>query len=321
MGQYTDDGGVVSSKLPVSERGGGPKGHNSVFGLFRGIVVRAIYPDDQDTYTGDRMEYVLRVRGQEYRSVIDMRKGGGVYDYTERVRTGVDKSYTGELNENQFNENLDGEHVYVMFVEGRGDTPIIVGAATHPKQAQYKLAARADGEFQVEEYNGIEVLIDKEGTYTITQVGLKDKDGNILNTAAASSIIKLDGTTGDIEFNSYGVEDEASARIKITKAGKQIDLDAGGNSVVMGAAGVKTTDKNGNIVEMASAGINVTVNGKANINASGDVNVQAGGNAIVQASKIELNGSSGMVLTTVTDPVVDLITGTPTMGVPTVVAG
>jgi hypothetical protein len=329
MGQYTEDGGVVSSKLPISERGGGPKSHNSMFGLFRGIVVRAVFPDDEKSYTGDRIEYVVRVRGQEYPNVIDMRRGGGVYNYNERVRQGIEKSYTGELNENQFSENLDGEHVYVMFIEGSGDVPIIVGAATHPKQADYKLPSKIQEEFEVEEFNGLEVMIDKDGTYTITQVGKKDKDGTILNPDATSSIIKMDGLTGDITLDCYGEEELTSARIKLTKKDKKLEFDVDNNSIVLDMNGILVTDKNQNIVEMKAGGVNITVNGKANIKASGEVDVTAGadckvtasGNAVVTAAKIELNGSSGMVLTTVTDPVIDLITGTPTMGVPTVVAG
>lgn len=327
MGLYTEDGGVVSSKLPVSERGGGQKGHNSMFGLFRGIIIRAIFPNDKDSYTGDRMEYVIRVRGQEYPNCIDMRKSGGVFDYSERVRSITEKSFTGELSEGEFNENLDGEHVYVMFVEGKGDIPIIIGAATHPKQ--YVKASKDQAQFEADEFNGLEIGIDKDGSYTVKQVGLKDKDGTILNPDAVSSVIKLDAKTGDIEMNPFGLEDLTSLRIKFTKASKQVDIDAQGNSIVMGAGGIKTTDKNGNIVEMKSGAVNITVSGdakvavsgKADISTGGDTKVTAGGNVVLTGSKVEMNGSSGMVLTTVTDPVVDLITGTPTVGVPTVMAG
>jgi uncharacterized protein involved in type VI secretion and phage assembly len=63
------------------------------------------------------------------------------------------------------------------------------------------------------------------------------------------------------------------------------------------------------------------IQGDVTVNSSGDVNVTASGDANVTGSSINLNGSSGQVLTTLTDPVVDLITGVPTIGVPTVNAG
>jgi len=65
----------------------------------------------------------------------------------------------------------------------------------------------------------------------------------------------------------------------------------------------------------------IKAGGKVVINASGEVDVTAGGNIVAKGAQIQMNGSSGQVLTTVTDPVVDLITGAPTIGVPTVLAG
>lgn len=75
--------------------------------------------------------------------------------------------------------------------------------------------------------------------------------------------------------------------------------------------------------------LNITPDGKANlttvsdvnVNAGGDANVTASGNIVATGSKIELNGSGGMVLTTETQPVVDNITGQESVGVQTVLAG
>jgi len=81
----------------------------------------------------------------------------------------------------------------------------------------------------------------------------------------------------------------------------------------MNASGKATIKTGGDTV--------VNAGGKVDVTAGGDANVTAGGNIVAKGSQIQLNGSSGQVLTTVTDPVVDLITGAPTMGVPTVLAG
>jgi len=114
------------------------------------------------------------------------------------------------------------------------------------------------------------------------------------------------------EFGDFSIDGNAK---------KMEFTDHHGNIISIDQNGVKITDKSANIVEMKAAGITVTVNGKAEINASGDVSVVAGGKAEVQGATVELNGSVGQVLTNITDPVIDLITGAPTTGVPIVLAG
>jgi hypothetical protein len=61
--------------------------------------------------------------------------------------------------------------------------------------------------------------------------------------------------------------------------------------------------------------------GNASLTATQDFNVKLTGKLIAEASEINLNGTTGDVLTTATDPVVDTIFGTPTQGVTTVKAG
>jgi phage gp45-like len=65
----------------------------------------------------------------------------------------------------------------------------------------------------------------------------------------------------------------------------------------------------------------IDAGGKVTVNAGGDAAIKASGNATVDASAINLNGKAGQILTTATDPIVDAITGIPTVGVPTVSAG
>lgn len=104
-----------------------------------------------------------------------------------------------------------------------------------------------------------------------------------------------------------------SAAIKI--------IHSKGSQVLMNPDGSITVQSPGKVDVEAGGDCVVNASGKVNVTAGGDVNVTAGGNAVVEASEIHLNGSGGKVLTTETDPVVDLITGAPTQGVDTVKAG
>lgn len=57
------------------------------------------------------------------------------------------------------------------------------------------------------------------------------------------------------------------------------------------------------------------------VNAGPNAKINAGALAHIKAAMTKLNGGSSPVLTEETDPLIDLITGAPTIGVPTVLAG
>lgn len=325
--RYTQDGGVIPSGVPVIDRE--PAAHDKLFGLYRGTVVRTVYPDDPQNTTGDRMEYVVRVGRQEYPNAVNMRVGGGIYNFNERIRKEAEKSFTGKFDRSTYSENLDGETVYVLFLEGYGNTPVIIGGAQNPRQGRYEKFSKKDGRFDLEEFNGVEFLIDKDSNYTIKHVGRKSPDGAVLNPAAVDSQIKMFGN-GDIELNTHGTQGTGDLRMKFTKADKKAEIYAQDDKIIMDSAGIKIEDKNsnritqnaagtkiednnGNIVEMKAGEVNITVAGKCTVNSSGET--------VVNASTIKLNGASGDVLTNVTDPIVDTIYGVPTVGVPTVKSG
>ncbi len=90
-------------------------------------------------------------------------------------------------------------------------------------------------------------------------------------------------------------------------------VDKNTNQVILSSDGIKLQDVNGHILDMKAGSVDLT--------AAGAMNLTASGNLVATGAQIQLNGSTGDVLTTITDPVVDLITGVPTVGVPTVKAG
>lgn len=296
MTNYTSDGGVIPSGMPTSARD--TNGHYKLFGVYRGMVTRAIYPDEKENVRKDRMEYVVRIRGQDYPNCIDATEGGGIYNYQLRIRKEVTESSDSKIDKGTFREKLNGEAVFVMFIEGNGDTPIIFTSDTHPRHAPYKKPVKADGLFDIEEFNGLEISVDKDSNYLIKQVGRKDDKGVVQNTDAVGSLIKLFGANGDIEINAYD-SSATDCRIKFTKADKKIEINANNNKVVMDSVGILLEDKNANKVTMNSSGIKLEdSNGnKVTMSATGIELEDSNGNKItMSATSININSTAQKVL-------------------------
>ena len=156
--RYKSDGGVISSSVPMSPIM--DREHNKMIGLYRGQVIRVIYPDEIESSNKKRLEYVVKVGGQEYPNAVSIKQLGGIFNQQETIHKGVEKSITGEINTAQYPENLDGEMVFVMFIEGHGNVPIIVGCAEHPR-ADHSFK-KEDGLVDYKQFNGVEFLIDKD---------------------------------------------------------------------------------------------------------------------------------------------------------------
>jgi hypothetical protein len=278
--RYKSDGGVISSSVPSSPIFGSE--HNKMFGLYRGQVIRVIYPDSPESYQKKRIEYVVKVNGQEYPNAISMKQLGGIFQQQETVYKGVEKSLTGEINIAQYPENLDGEMVYVMFIEGHGNIPLIVGHAEHPRAD--KAFKEEDGRFDYKQFNGVEFMIDKDSNYIIKQSGNKDPEGQVTNEAGKDAFVKMSGN-GDIELSSYGPEGEEpdALRMKFTKEAKKMEFFAQENKVVYDESGVSIIDKNNNEFKFTSGGVELKSVDKFGVDASGDVDVKAGGKAGITA--------------------------------------
>jgi hypothetical protein len=109
-------------------------------------------------------------------------------------------------------------------------------------------------------------------------------------------------------------DDPASESIILEDSnGNIIKIDTVANDINISSKGTITTKAVGDQTEeMSTLTVNVT---------GGDATITASGNAVVTAADIHLNGSSGQVVTTETDPVVDTIFGTPHIGSSKVKAG
>lgn len=298
------DGTYVSDKIPVS-RAKPDGGHHEMYGVYQGVINEIVYPDDSKQGADNMLfavQYVVKVKGAIYRNARDMRYFGGIFDHSIVIRKPTENSVKGQ--EDKLDRLKDGELVYVMFVDGHADYPVIIGAAHHIRSGEYldKRAMKARGRYFEQEFNGIEVLIDKDGTYKVSIVGKKSDDkGTISNQGAVGSVIILDGITGDITLQDvHGNIIKLSNNILTITAQKDV------TGTVPGALTLNVTGD-----------VNVNTSGKANVVATGDAKVK-GSNVTVEATvgitlKAPLNALSGKV---VTDNAAnsDPITGIPLQG-------
>jgi hypothetical protein len=305
--QYTHDGGVIPDGVPVSERRDGDNEHRTKFGVYKGLVLETIYPEDDRNTSGERIEYKVKIKGQNYFGAVDMRKSGGVFDFSERTRKKIEKSITGKVEEATFDENLDGEIVYIVFLEGNGELPIIIGAAEHPQRKSEKTAA--DGTFESEAFNGVEVSIDKDSNYKIEQVGRKNPDGVDQNTPAVGSSITMNGVNGSIEMqtsqgNLFVVDNTAGQESIsiIQKQGAVIQMDKDGSVKIIAKGGAylfldattgeaSLTSKEGITLGATADGMTLaSKSGKETILLKDDtVQITSGKTVVVSAEKVTID--------------------------------
>ena len=283
MAQYTQDGGVIPSGMPTSQQNSND--HYSLFGLYRGTIVKIVYPDEPENRNKERIEYTVRVRGQDYPHAFDATDVGGIYNYHTRTRQAVTNSLDDKIADETPREKMNGEVVFVMFIEGHGDIPMIVASDRHPRHTEYKKVKKDDGMFDIEEFNGIEISINKNSDYLIKNVGVKDDKGKVKSEVGVGSQIKMSGN-GDIEVNTHGTTGTADLRAKFTKADKKMEFYAQNNKVVYDSNGVSIIDKNNNEFTFKSTGMSMKAVDKMALQATGDVSIKSD-------AKASLEGTSG----------------------------
>jgi len=221
--RYSRTGAPIPSHIPSSTRVG--SGTKTMVSLAKGNIVDIIYPEDPRNRNGEHIEYTVNIDGRDCPGVLDMKNRGAIYNSSDKIRKVPEKIFGGEAagDSSVFDENSDAELVYVLFLGGDKDFAVIIGSASHPKQN--KKHTKTDGVFDRDEFNGVEVLIDKDSNYIITQNGRKNPEGEILNPDAVGAFIKLYGN-GDFEAQN--------SRGKIFKLTDMQILGQGDEPVVLG---------------------------------------------------------------------------------------
>lgn len=266
--------------------------------LKAGIVIKSYSANDPKNVTGLCTEYDVLVIEQTgdsgavptiYKNCLSSQGMGSIADYFEAALrpSTIQTVKNGPITF----KDQDGAVVFLQCLDGVAEKGIIIGSFNNPNR---KTNLIDDSPKLQGEYNGVNVLVNTDGSCSIKFKGPTDNKG-----AATSSV-------GQTEFK---IETDGSFQFDHSKV------------TIRG-------DKSGTVTITSSA--DTTINCvNANINSSADTKVVAGGacditssgNTVVTAAEIHLNGSAGQILTTISDPVIDSIFGTPTEGIPTVKSG
>jgi hypothetical protein len=249
-----------------------------------------------------------------YKNCMSAEGFGSIADFFERnLRV---RSASGQQNPSIDFKGQDGAIVLIMCLDAMTEKAIIVSSLTHPDR-QTTLTdtdPRLAGT-----YNGVAVLVNPDGSCSLTFNGATDNNGDPTDTSQGVTTLQIK-TDGSFEFMHDAIDILANRNGTLNITTKvDCNIQAQGNMVI-GCVDADVT---------ASGDLNANISGKGNIQTGADATLQIGGNCnltasgnvVVKGSEIDLNNPEGMVLTNVTDPVVDLITGVPTMGVPKVKAG
>jgi hypothetical protein len=258
----------------------------NMYKKYFGTIEEVYPPDHAKNISKTQHEYKCIITGDDYSQlpVICMRVDafGGLDNYEDVILSKNDK-------------------VFVQFP--RGD--ISLGFIQGGPRAYTKPQSPAMGKYLLQRFNKIETKIDKDNTWSVTS------DSGPIASIGPSMIV---------------LDDSKGQRIVFDKTNKIITIDS--NEIKIEVVGNVTANINGNLTTSVAKDAKVTVKGEADIKVTKkakikakDVEVEAENIAKVKAKMIQFNGQEGDILTTATDPVIDLIFGVPTIGVPTVKAG
>lgn len=264
--------------------------------LYPGTVTEVKSPDNSMNYNKVQYEYSVQVYMKHFSSVIlpnciVMDEFGAHDDYNDRTLK-------------------IGQRVVVMFINGNQNSPIIIGSLRN-------FTSKIDstlGHHWERRFNKITQGITSDfNYYLVSDAGprfdLKTNQISLDDSAGESIILDKDSKTLTINANEWKINIVNNSTFT---TGKQLNVSVGENCDVA-----------------IGKDCNVTINGKANLTVQGDAQITANanlkadvsGNCDLKASQISLNGQSGSVLTTETQPLVDMITGIPSIGVVDVFAG
>lgn len=219
------------------------------------------------------------------------------YQYVYRVKVSMDGFSQVPVNcvlsekygsKNNFDDHTMelGARVLVVFLNNDTTLGVIIGGVRlHDNGTDVSL-----GKHYKKRFNDVEEFISKDNNYSVTSL--------------------IGGTNLQVNTNSIILDDASQDKITIDKTNKKItiecqtwNVEVKGNATINVGGNAKITAKN----------VDVTANGSTKLTSSGATTVKA--------SNITLNGSSGAVLTDTLNPVVDLITGVPSIGVKNVKSG
>lgn len=189
-----------------------------------GQVQEIYFPEDKKNVSKKFVEYDVMVQHRAngtavtklYTHVIAIDQTGSVADLdystyrTDNVATKQDGS--------QFRPG-NGAHVILLCINGESNNGVIIGGLRHPDAPKDK---KVDGHHKHQRFNGIDLLINKDGELTITYQGAQKADGKIadgVDEGALGTFVKIskDGNllVSDKEGKNQILLDHATGKVNI----------------------------------------------------------------------------------------------------------
>jgi hypothetical protein len=250
------------------------------FPLRVGIVTEA-YPINNDRNRSKlTTEYDVLVIEQnenqgattiQYRNCLSSEGLGSIADYFERALRKKKKKTTKGDSTNLKGQN--GAIVLMLCLDGMSDKGIIISALTHPDR---KTNLVDEGPFLKGEYNGVQILVNTDGSATFTFRGATDNDGNLIDSSQGPTEIRVE------KDGSYQLSHKTIMQ----------RFDKGGDA---------SLNADGNISNTAKKDFNSTATGGINLTATKDLTaamvkfvVNASGSASFACQEFNIDAKSSI---------------------------
>lgn len=279
---YLENGAVLPSGLLGHNSAADQAGFNKTYKNFalRMGVVSAVYPiSDKKNHSKLTTEYDVLVFEQQgdqgssvvtYRNCMSAEGLGSIADYFEMtLRTRKKKTSRVDT------KGQNGAVVLILALDGMTEKGIIIGAITHPNR---KSKLKNKDPHLEGEYNGVHVVVNSDGSTTLTFKGATDNDGKIIDSSQGPTEITIEKT------GTYQVKHKT-----ITQR-----LDKNGKASLTAEDDISNSTK---------ANFNITAKKDINALAEGDLNLQmnnllasAQGSASLECKSLSVNSQSSITL-------------------------
>jgi phage gp45-like len=181
---------------------------NKNYAIRAGIVVKRYEIKDRRNVSKLAVEYDVMVIEQDgnlgtapimYRNCLSTDGLGGIGDYFEKKLRRQKNVKTGTRGIEAVGQ--DGSVVLLMCLDGAGEKGIIVGSLKHPDR-KTKLVGK--DEILAGEYNGVEILVNEDGSCSLTFKGATDNEGKPKDKSQGNTSLKIE-KDGSLEIKNKGV--------------------------------------------------------------------------------------------------------------------
>lgn len=309
MENYLETGGVLPSGLlsgndSHSKMAGFNKTYKN-YPLRLGVITQIYAISDPHNFSKLATEYDVSVFEQNedrgntilvYKNCICTDPLGSIADFLDknlRSQTQNDNPL-GTLN----TSNQNGATVILLCLDGVSEKAVIIGGLPHPDRESTLLNSNP---YLQGEYNGINVVVNTDGSTALTFNGATDNDGKVINSSqkATSAQIQKDG--------SFVFLTASGTMFNMNTDGSIQALTSNGNTVYLNntANEISINQKDGSIVGLNSTGVTISDASGKQILTINDSTIQltSGGSVLEQSTNhtissgaVDISGLGGVKL-------------------------